>query len=103
MSEMMNEHNAVIIKTRIEIEDDGIITAELMVRYAGGVQSFGGWNIEGQPKWLRRVIDTVGVMGWNDLVGKNLRVRGTFEKISAIGHIIEDRWFEPEKEFENNE
>jgi hypothetical protein len=95
----MKIQNARIRKAIIEIDDHGILIGTLRFDLDGSTQGFGGWNLEGQPKWMRRVLETVGVKKWEELPGKNLRISGSFEKVAKIGHIIEDRWFDPVKEF----
>lgn len=46
-------------------------------------------------EFIRRILLTVGVDRWEDLPGKHVRVRARQDRVLAIGHITEDRWFTP--------
>lgn len=39
-------------------------------------------------------METVGVHNWHDLAGKPVRVRQDHSQVAAIGHYIEDKWFD---------
>lgn len=105
--------NAVITGTNLFIERD-MLTAFVNLEYGkSSGQGFGGYELD---KWdegtqnyipskscglfIRRVLETVGVDKWENLKGKHVRVKADREKIYAIGHILENSWFEPESEFE---
>ena len=47
--------------------------------------------------FIQKVIDTVGVKSWEDLQGKNVRVKSSHTEVTSIGHILEDKWFTPKK------
>lgn len=100
----MTERNAVIKSAVITNDDHGILTAWLHVDYGGAGQGFGGYALY-SPKlreapynytglFLWRVMETVGVHNWGDLVGKPIRVRQDHSQVTAIGHYIEDKWFD---------
>ena len=122
--------NARITATMLGIEDHGILTGMLYLDYGGGFQSFGGYSfdepifdppgegtssVRGEFKgrrgcafgmeWIRRFLDTLRLEKWEALPGTYVRVRREDEfggTIEAIGHITEDRWFDPKtiaKEF----
>jgi len=100
--------NAKIASTMLGFEDHGILTCFLHLSQGGSGQGFGGYRLDA-PKgysiytdfWVKRVLETVGVSEWEDLVGKYVRVVGEdFGKIEGIGHITDNKWFYPEKEIE---
>ena len=91
--------NARITSAEIEIENHGILTCWLYLDYDGAGQGFGGYEITlNAGWWIDRILKTVGVQNWADLEGKNIRAEVEHIKVHRIGHIIEDRWFDPEKE-----
>ena len=109
----MNEtKNAIIKSTHLGVEDHGIMTAYLHLDYGGSSQSFGGWALDEplhdkEKKFLGRrgtgvgmefvmcILDTLKVGSWEKLPGTHCRVVADYGKVSKIGHIIEDQWFEP--------
>jgi hypothetical protein len=88
------------------IEDHGIMTFSLMMDMGGCGQGFGGYALDGKAgkighsksiQAIRKILETVDVREWEDLKGKLVRIRKDNEftgPIKAIGHIIEDRWFD---------
>lgn len=109
MSELKIE-NAKITGTTLGIEDHGILTAFVHVEFAGGGCGFGGygfdqWDAELKKRrgagygtdFIRCVLETVGVSNWEQLKGQHIRVEheGWGGKILRIGHIINDKWFDP--------
>ena len=110
--------NAIIERTMLGYEDHGILTCFLYLVQTGSGQGFGGYVLDDIPKknergdrvgdrrssilcgfWIKRILEVVGVDKWEALVGKHIRVDGTnFGTITGIGHIIEDKWFYPNKE-----
>ena len=52
---------------------------------------------------IMRIMDTVGVERWEDLVGKYCRVKadGLGSRITCIGNIIRDKWFDVGEFFKN--
>ena len=96
----MKEINAIIESTMLGIEDHGIMTFFLYLQYNSCGQGFGGYCLKGDKsiEAIRKVLETVGVMKWEDLKGKYVRIRkpDTYNgRIEAIGHIVEDRWWSP--------
>lgn len=49
--------------------------------------------------FIYRVLKIAGVDNWNDLVGRPVRVRATRSDVMAIGHILNDEWFDMDAEF----
>ncbi len=109
--------NARIKSTMLGIEDHGIMTCYLNLEQNGKGQGFGGYGLDGpyndttrqrEPNklcgfWIKRIMETVGVYKWEDLVGKYVRVVGTSGEIYGIGNIIEDKWFYPKEEIKKLE
>lgn len=106
----METVSARIDSTMLGYEDHGILTTFLMLDYGGSVQGFGGYSL-GNTKsdsvacsyQIRRILETVGVDKWEELIDKNIRVRRSRSfngKILEIGHLLEDKWYNPELEFE---
>lgn len=105
--------NAVIESATITAGDHGILTAWLDLDYGGSGQGFGGFclylpksfrnreplapNVCGHFLW--RVMEVAGVGTWDELIGKTIRVKASHARVEAIGHIVEDKWFDPGKEF----
>lgn len=113
----MKIENALIKSTHLGLEDHGIMSFMLDLELSVGCQGFGGWAMdewsEGKQKRLgsafglecvRQILDVVGVDRWERLPGKHIRIRrngdGWNARIDAIGHILEDKWFDPAKLYE---
>ena len=109
-----NVANAIIREANIEIHEFGFLTTSLVVEYGDGThQNFGG-SILALPgdhphfrphtvagHYIRRVMKTVGVKRWQDLVGRPVRVvTNGCSTIIAIGNIVKDEWFNPGVEME---
>jgi hypothetical protein len=107
------ERNAKITGTMLGTEDHGILSCFVYLEWKGAGQGFGGYCLDtpikdGKGKFkcrqgtaygmefISRILRTVGVDKWEDLKGKHCRIRSNYSKIKAIGHIIDDVWFEPE-------
>jgi hypothetical protein len=91
--------NAAITSAEIFIEDHGILTLRIELNYGGSVQSFGMYdNRENLSFFVLRILKTLNTYHWKDLEGLLIRVRSDHSKVHAIGHALEDKWFEPAKE-----
>ncbi len=111
----MEIKNAIIEKAILDIGDRGLLTSWIHLKYQGSGQGFGGYSLYRPDSFsnhgganyaghfIYRVMKIAGVKKWDDLSGKCLRVRATDSKIEAIGHIIEDEWFNVSEEFEKLE
>ena len=73
----------------------------------GGHQGFGGWKIEGEScfDWVSGILKALKLNdegdSWEDVKGTLVRVKreiGHNGKVIAIGHILEDSWFDPRKD-----
>ena len=104
--------NARITAATISNEDHGILSVWITLDYGGSGQGFGGFCLHSNPKrvplkeqggyaghFIWRCMDIAGVNRWQDMVGKTIRARGNRAQVEAIGHILEDDWFEPAKDF----
>lgn len=96
----METRNAIIRSVRLGFEDHGILTAWLDLDYGSVCQGFGGWNLQAIGanycgEFVKGCLNVVGVNEWGDLPGKTIRVRQEHEHCHSIGHIVEDRWFNP--------
>jgi hypothetical protein len=105
--------NARIERTTLGVEDHGFMTVWLHLSFGRGGQGFGGHALDDKPKatgmprrptayglaYIMRVMEAVGVDRWENLPGKHVRIaRNEYNGlIVAIGHIIEDKWFDPAK------
>jgi hypothetical protein len=89
--------NAIILNPRIFIEDHGLWTSYLMLHHERGHQGYGGYNL-GFPGsmflWVSGVCSLVGVDDWADLRGRHIRIKQSDCGITAIGHYLDDRWFD---------
>ncbi len=105
--------NAKITGTMLGIEDHGIMTCNLQMEWPSHFQGFGGYCLSTFNKQLNRrvgtaygmqfileILETVGVEKWEDLKGKYVRIKTTHEKMLQIGHITEEKWFNPSKDLE---
>ena len=108
--------NAIIESAEITNDDHGLLTAWLYLDYGCGGQGFGGIalylpksfkhhkvNMGYAGHWIWRVMEVAGVSKWSQLLGKTVRVRASWSKVYAIGHIVKNDWFEPEVDFKEGE
>lgn len=109
MTSLVEVKNAVISRTTLGYEDHGILSAYVGLDYGGSVQSFGGYALDKYDAGLKRRIGTaygtefiirvlrvLGVDSWEKVKGQHCRARASTEHVYAIGHILEDRWFNAE-------
>lgn len=89
--------NAKIASTTLGIESHGIPTCFLYLEWPGAGQAFGGYDLRHYGiEFITKTCAAVGVDRWEDLTGWVCRIQNDRNKVYAIGHIIEDRWYEPE-------
>ena len=107
----MEIKNAVITKATLTTEEHGLLTARINLDYGNNeFQLFGGYVLY-LPKsythhklmsfaghFIYRIMEVAGATKWSDLPGKTIRVKADFSRVEAIGHILNDDWFNPEKD-----
>lgn len=101
--------NAKITKAELTMENYGCLTLQLLVEGNGWGVCLGGFVIgkgyldakefEGSAKGteeIMRVMDTVGVERFTDLVGSYVRVEvGRLgDRVKKFGNIIKEKWFD---------
>ncbi len=101
--------NAKIKSTMLGIEDHGIMSFFVNIEWPGAGCGFGGYALdghagEGKPRTgcghgyqaIRRILETVGAASWEKLPGTLVRIeeQGWGGRLTKIGHIMEDRWFD---------
>ena len=103
--------NAIIESAKITTDDHGCLSAWISLDYGGTGQGFGGYvlylpmlfkhhdmnSVAGHFIW--RGMEVAGVTEWDKLAGKAIRVKARDDGVKAIGHIVNDDWFEPGVDF----
>ena len=100
----MREENAIIKDVTISMADHGLLTFDLFLEGNGWRCTFEAKRGEGLEAMMR-IMDTIGVSRWEDLVGKYCRVRveSWGSTIDIIGNIIKDKWFNIREFFEEKQ
>lgn len=98
---MSEIQNAKITGTELGITDRGP-SFWVSVDYGGSGQGFGGYRLGGTftDYVIFGILKAVGVDSWEKLKGTPVRVKGSHDGIEAIGHYLEDKWFNP-KDYKN--
>lgn len=105
--------NALIEKAEIDTCEGIGITVRIVLDYGGSCQVFGGHVLYTHKAWdqdnlldknycghfISRCLSVAGVDKWSDIAGKTVRVKARHTGIKAIGHIIDDNWFDPGEDF----
>ena len=89
--------NARIKSARLYLCDHGVWTSTLHLEWDGFSQGYGGYRMQEGPwmgLWVRGVCEMLGVDDWSKVEGSLVRVRMDGHRIIALGHILEDRWFD---------
>ena len=106
--------NVKISKPRLYIEDHGCLTFDFVIKGSGFGCCFGGYKIGGKHSdgsydacesgliSIMKIMDVVGVDCWEDLDGKYCRVvdPGLGGCVTKIGNLIDNKWFDIKKFFE---
>ena len=95
--------NATIQKATITAADHGVLSVWLDLDFGGSGQGFGGYvnyspkvpRFDTTGRFLWRIMEIAGVVSWDCVVGKSIRVQATPSKVHKIGHILKDDWFDP--------
>jgi hypothetical protein len=105
--------NARISSTTLgpKASDGRCFSSWIILEFEGGGQGFGGysmdsWSEAGQRRvgvawgmeFIARLLETVGVESWEELTGKHIRVDRDCGKVYRIGHIVKNKWFDPEND-----
>lgn len=106
--------NATIKSTTLgpRAADGRCFSLWIHLEWKGGGQGFGGFSLDSWNEaanrrtggawgmeFVAQVLEAVGVESWEELIGKHVRIEHEHSKIHAIGHIIDEKWFNPEKDF----
>lgn len=108
---MREVQNAIIESATITQSERDFLTFYITVKLQNGFnQSFGGHSLFLRDRksdhfnkktftgyYISECLDVAGVGEWDQLIGKTIRVDGDNIGIYGIGHIINDKWFYPEK------
>ena len=108
--------NAIIESAEITNDDHGVLSAWLHLKYQGSGQGFGGYALY-LPKdfkhhrishgfaghFIWRCMEIADVTKWSQLKGKTIRVKASWGKVHAIGHIVNEDWFCPSEDFKEGE
>jgi hypothetical protein len=113
----METKNAIIESTMLGIEDHGIMTFYLNLKYDGSCQSAGGYSLDSpfkkDGKFIKRVgteqglslimevLNIVGVGKWEDLKGKAIRVKSDNSGVYEIGNLMKEDWLNFKNFFSN--
>ena len=92
----MEIKNAKITGTSLGNDDHGP-SFWIYIDYGGAGQGFGGYALGGEftNYVIMGILNTLKVNKWEDLEGTPVRVKCSHEKIQAIGHYLEEKWFDP--------
>ena len=103
MNDELIIENAVITYANITSEGN-VLLSEIGVEYAKngcqGIPAICLYNGNREEKdgdftgyFLNELLKTVGVKKFTDLVGKNVRIEHSWDRIEKIGNILENEWF----------
>ena len=94
MKETIEIENAKITTTLIGLEDHGIFSIAINFEGEGWGQGTGCYYASGDvERWIKGVIDVLGVQSWESLPNKLVRVKRQDGLLIAVGDIFKDKWF----------
>ena len=97
--------NATIESTYLGYSGD-VLIGRINVVHEGFARNFGGYTLY-NPNWpdqdftgkfIHYCLRIADVKDWNELINRPIRIRIEDGRIVAIGHYMEDKWFEPIKD-----
>ena len=96
----METSNALVQSTQLGKNDHGLLTLWLNLSWEGSGAGFGGFprTADHLGFCVERILDTVGVGTWEKLTGRYVRIEHDGTQIHRIGHLIENKWFDPDEE-----
>lgn len=101
---MREIENGRIDSTMLGMEDHDIFTSMIQIKCENVSQGFGGWCLDTPcgAEFIMRTLQIAEARNWESLKGKPIRVKRetTGGRIIAIGHYIDDKWFNPETDLE---
>ena len=92
-------------------EDYGVLTIWLLLDYGDSREKFGGHILYipgGLPlravyspagHFIWRVMEIAGALRWDQVKGQAIRVKASHNEIHAIGHVVNNDWFDPAVDF----
>ncbi len=92
--------NGIIKSTWLGFEDHGMYTFFLDIDYGGSGQGFGGYGLNDRLAGMtvRRILEVLETERWEHLPHTPVRIKREHEgfgaKAIAIGHLLNDQWFE---------
>ena len=86
---------ARIRSTFLGIEEHGFMTCWINFSFGVSGQFFGGYVLRGIVgiDEIRKILETLGVVSWEELIGCDCRLERDFTQIYKIGHSRYNRWF----------
>lgn len=110
----MEIKNARIEKTQLGYEGRGVFTFLFVLRLDKASVAFGSYPFDFYDKekkvricndkageGIKKLLDVVGVKHWEELDGQCIRFEdpGIGQRITKIGNIVEDKWFDASEFF----
>ncbi len=105
---MTKQKNACIQSVSFGMGDHGHMSLMLHLDYGGSSQGFGGYSLDTYDtdrkrrvgtawglEWIMQLMETLKVTDFSQLTGLLVRVEADFNEVYRIGHVFEDRWFDP--------
>lgn len=101
--------NAIIKKASIYISNHNVLVTSLWLKIEDGTEQSFVYNLACENDMTKynsggiyfyNILKTINVTQWKSLIGKAIRVKqNEDDMIVSIGHIIEDKWFNPGEVF----
>lgn len=88
-----DEENGIIREVNLEIEDHGILVADVQISFDGTEQGYIVSLTESNTYIaIRSILEAVGKNSWENLPGTAIRVQREKGMIRRIGHTYKDQW-----------